>query len=162
MALEELRPCCSAAQLAKLTASFVRGDLLVRDGAEELADPKASGVAGRFAGWKDVVRTDHLGRVSYSFIRDAVIFFSRCREPTLSPYETQVLSPRNSAPELLIFSSASLGRCVRTCTCSKAYLSANAYASSRSSRQSPLQMPSTTAPRWLPSPASLATCPHTE
>lgn len=60
MALEQLDSCRPAAKTAQLAAGLGGGDLLVRYGAQELADPETTGVASSVLCGKDVVGTDAL------------------------------------------------------------------------------------------------------
>lgn len=94
MALEVLCPRGPSTQTAQLAARLRIAHFLVRRSAQGLAYPEASSEFGRFARGQDVARSDALYPVSVPADLET-------RVPprlTLSPYDTQVFSPRKRAP----------------------------------------------------------------
>ena len=98
MALEILRPSCPSTETAQLSARLGRRHLLVGDGAEKLADPQPTCISRRFARGKDVVCSYALFFSGHPCQPPQLIPSGTRSERTLSPYETQVFSPRNRAP----------------------------------------------------------------
>lgn len=100
VALEVLCSCGTSTQTTKPPTGVTVLHLLISHSAQKLTNPQSSGVTCSSARGQDVIGTDALSYDWSAFVHLDLVFSSivpRYRL-TLSPYETQVPSPKNSAP----------------------------------------------------------------
>jgi len=115
MSFKVLGPCSSAAESSKLRTCIVVSHFLIGDSAQEFPYPESSSISSGFSGWQDMIRADTLRKVSQCSVGEAQSGQRQCspsRSPglrTLSPYDTQVPSPKKMAPKFFIFCNASRG-----------------------------------------------------